>query len=184
MSAIVIPHAVRRDVVAYLRDYLPYEGCGLLIGGGRVVDSIRGIPNVADEAHQRYVMDGERLAPALSAIERRGEAWLGVFHAHVGCEPVPSQIDIEDARLQTAGMVHLIVSFMGDEVRLGAWRIDADGGVERIAIEATERASADVDDGTPLSRYERRLLVVVGLVTVILLVMVALTLLPPPPELN
>jgi proteasome lid subunit RPN8/RPN11 len=189
MKAIIITHEKMRDIDESLRQELPYEGCGLLLGRNNnevaEVHQCVAIPNIADDRLHSFAMDGTALSSALLQAEQNGLTWLGVYHSHVGTAPIPSQSDIEAARWQTAGMAQLIVAYQDARVNLGAWRIDADKHVERLEILGNRETWAkQASDFRVLSVQTQRMLILGGFVAMLALVWIAVSLLPAAPDLT
>ena len=115
---VVIPAAVRADIVAHGREEAPNECCGLIV--------------LRDGVAERYVRGRNRLqSPYRYELEIDPEVWfleddgyeLAVFHSHPATEPRPSRTDRELAGLW-AGRVFLIYGLALDDLR--AWRITRD----------------------------------------------------------
>jgi proteasome lid subunit RPN8/RPN11 len=189
MKAIIITHEKTRDIVGHLRQALPNEGCGLLLGhinnDVAEVHQCVAIPNVAKDKAHHFMMDGEALGSALLQAEQDGLVWVGIYHSHVGTTPRPSPSDIEAARWQTAGMAYLIVAYQDTGVNFGAWCIDADSRVERLEILANRDAwTTQAHEHRALSAQTQRMLVLGGFVAMLALVWIAVSLLPAAPDLT
>jgi proteasome lid subunit RPN8/RPN11 len=124
---VVVPDAVRRELVAHAEAEAPNEACGLIV--------------LRDGVAERYIAGRNALAsPYRFQLELDPEAWfledegfeLAVFHSHPETAPRPSRTDIENVGLWV-GKPYLIYSLARDE--LAGWRI-LDAGFD--ALELTE----------------------------------------------
>ena len=118
----VIPDAVRAELVAHAEDESPNEACGLIA--------------LRDGVAERYVRGRNKLAsPYRYELDVDPEVWfleddgyeLAVFHSHPETEPIPSRTDRELSGLW-AGKPFLIYGLKVDELR--AWSITRDGADE------------------------------------------------------
>ena len=119
---VVVPDAVRRELVAHAEAEAPNEACGLIV--------------LRDGVAERYIAGRNALAsPYRFQLELDPEAWfledegfeLAVFHSHPETEPRPSRTDRERSGLW-AGRIFLIYGVKLDELR--AWRITRDDAEE------------------------------------------------------
>ena len=119
----VVPDAVRRELVAHAEDEAPNEACGLIVVRDGVAERyIRG-RNAAASPY-RYELDVD---PEVWFLEDEGYE-LAVFHSHPETAPRPSRTDVENVGLW-AGRPYVIYSLARDE--LAAWTI-ASGGFEPL----------------------------------------------------
>jgi [CysO sulfur-carrier protein]-S-L-cysteine hydrolase len=122
---VVIPPAVRQELVAHARDESPNEACGLLVLKEGVAERyVRG-RNAAASPY-RFELD---VAPETWFLEDEGYE-LAVFHSHLSSPPRPSRTDVENVGLW-AGRPYLIYTLRTDE--LAGWRI-ADGSIEPLEV--------------------------------------------------
>jgi proteasome lid subunit RPN8/RPN11 len=118
---VVIPAAVRAELVAHSKEEAPNEACGLIV--------------LRDGVAERYVR-GRNAAgsPYRFELEVPPETWfleddgyeLAVFHSHLSSPPRPSRTDVENIGLWQ-GRPYVILSLGQDA--LAAWTID-DGRIE------------------------------------------------------
>jgi proteasome lid subunit RPN8/RPN11 len=122
---VVVPDAVRHELVAHAEDEAPNEACGLIA--------------FRDGVAERYIRGRNALAsPYRYELDVDPEAWfleddgyeLAVFHSHPETAPRPSRTDVENVGLW-AGKPYVIYSLARDE--LAAWTI-TDGGFEPLEV--------------------------------------------------
>lgn len=121
----VIPEAVRAELVAHAEDEAPNEACGLVV--------------LRDGVAERYVRGRNAAAsPYRFELEVDPETWyledegyeLAVFHSHLSSPPRPSRTDVENVGLWT-GRPYLIYTVRTGE--LAGWRVSSDS-VEPLEI--------------------------------------------------
>jgi proteasome lid subunit RPN8/RPN11 len=119
---------IRRSAVeallAHARAEAPYECCGLLIGGSRLVE--RAVPaSNARRSESSYLVDpGDHFA-AIRAAREAGQAVIGGYHSHPRGPALPSATDLKES----AGPDFLYV--IAAPAERGGWRLGAfylDGG--------------------------------------------------------
>jgi [CysO sulfur-carrier protein]-S-L-cysteine hydrolase len=122
---VVIPTAMRDDIVAHARAGLPNEACGIL--AGRDGRAERFHPAAPDEPSPYYyrIEAGEQLR-ILNEIEDAGLDVVGIYHSHVASPAYPSRTDVEQAFWPDA--TYVIVSLAGGGADLRGYRI-ADGDI-------------------------------------------------------
>jgi [CysO sulfur-carrier protein]-S-L-cysteine hydrolase len=130
---VVIPPAVRAELVAHSEEEAPNEACGLLV--------------LRDGVAERYVRGRNAAAsPYRYELEVPPETWfleddgyeLAVFHSHLSSPPRPSRTDVENIGLWH-GKPYVILSL--SQNALAAWTI-ADGRIEPLPLE--ERVVLDL----------------------------------------
>jgi proteasome lid subunit RPN8/RPN11 len=135
---VVIPPAVRQELVAHAQDESPNEACGLLVLKDGVAERyVRG-RNVAASPY-RFELD---VPPETWFLEDEGYE-LAVFHSHLSSPPRPSRTDVENVGLW-AGRPYLIYTVRTDE--LAGWTI-ADGSIAPLQVGRPE--SRQGDSGRP-----------------------------------
>ena len=122
----VIPVAVRAELVAHARDEEPNEACGLLVLEGGVATRYERGRNAAASPY-RFELD---IDPEVWFLEDDGVE-LAVFHSHPSSPPRPSRTDVENIGLWQ-GKPYVIYSVREDA--LGAWTI-ADGSIQALELE-------------------------------------------------
>lgn len=92
MAHLLLPPAIRAELIAHARAGAPEEVCGLLGGQpGQVTSLIRG-RNEAATPRTRYQLDGETLLQQVT-WEERGERLLALYHSHPADAAYPSALD-------------------------------------------------------------------------------------------
>ena len=106
----VIPAAVRDEIVAHARAGLPNEACGILAGvDGRVE---RFFPAQPDEPSPYYYrIESRDQIRIMNEIDAAGLDLLGIYHSHTSSPAYPSRTDAEQAFWPDA--VYVIVSLAG-----------------------------------------------------------------------
>jgi proteasome lid subunit RPN8/RPN11 len=122
---VVIPPAIRAELVAHARDEAPNECCGLvLVRDGVAVEYIRGVNTLASPYRYELYIDPFVWSDLPDDVEQV------IFHSHPETEPRPSRTDRERSGLW-AGHPFLIYGVKLDELR--GWRISRDD-VEEIQL--------------------------------------------------
>jgi len=122
---VVIPDAIRAELVAHARDEAPNECCGLvLVRDGVAVEYIRGVNKLASPYRYELYIDPFVWSEIDEDVEQV------IFHSHPETEPRPSRTDRELAGLWS-GRPFLIYGLKLDDLR--AWRIARDE-IEEIPI--------------------------------------------------
>ena len=124
---VVIPPAVREQLVAHAREEAPNECCGLVVLRDGVAERYERGRNAAASPY-RFELE---LAPELWFLEDDGYE-LAVFHSHLSAPPRPSRTDVENIGLW-AGKPYLIYCVKDDD--LAAWTIQ-DGEIAPLGLTA------------------------------------------------
>jgi proteasome lid subunit RPN8/RPN11 len=129
---VVIPGAVRGELVRHAREEAPNESCGLLVLRDGIAERYeRGV----NAAASPYRFDLRMDDPRIWFVEDDGYD-LAVVHSHVSSPPRPSRTDVQNIGLWE-GKPYVIYTLRTDE--LAAWRIEA-GVIERLAVRDHEEA--------------------------------------------
>jgi proteasome lid subunit RPN8/RPN11 len=117
---VVIPAAVRDEIVAHARAGLPNEACGILAGlDGRVE---RFFPAESDEPSPYYYrIESRDQIRIMNAIDDAGLDLIGIYHSHTSSPAFPSRTDAEQAFWPDA--VYVIVSLADAEAEVRGYRI-------------------------------------------------------------
>jgi len=117
---VVIPAAVRDEIIAHARAGLPNEACGILAGrDGRVE---RFYPAEPDEPSPYYYrIEARDQIRIMNAIEDAGLDLVGIYHSHTSSPAYPSRTDAEQAFWPDA--VYVIVSLAVPEADVRGYRI-------------------------------------------------------------
>lgn len=116
----VIPAAVRDELVAHARAGLPNEACGILAGvDGRVE---RFFPAESDEPSPYYYrIESRDQIRIMNEIDEAGLDLVGIYHSHTSSPAFPSRTDAEQAFWPDA--VYVIVSLARPEADVRGYRI-------------------------------------------------------------
>jgi proteasome lid subunit RPN8/RPN11 len=124
---VVIPEAIRNQLVAHAEEESPNEACGLIA--------------LRDGVAERFVRGRNKAAsPYRFELDVDPEAWfledegyeLAVFHSHLSAPPRPSRTDVENIGLWE-GKPYVILTLRTGE--LGAWTIRR-GRIQALAVDA------------------------------------------------
>jgi [CysO sulfur-carrier protein]-S-L-cysteine hydrolase len=117
---VVIPAAVRDEIVAHARAGLPNEACGILAGlDGRVE---RFFPAESDAPSPYYYrIESRDQIRIMNAIDDAGLDLIGIYHSHTSSPAFPSRTDAEQAFWPDA--VYVIVSLATAEAEVRGYRI-------------------------------------------------------------
>jgi proteasome lid subunit RPN8/RPN11 len=117
---VVIPAAVRDEIVAHARAGLPNEACGILAGiDGRVE---RFYPAESDEPSPYYYrIESRDQIRIMNEIDEAGLDLVGIYHSHTSSPAFPSRTDAEQAFWPDA--VYVIVSLASPEADVRGYRI-------------------------------------------------------------
>ncbi len=137
-ASAAIPPAIRDDVVDWLREALPNEGCGVLVSDryaedGGIPTRFVGMQNVAQSPF-RYIMDSGELLRVSLQIDDDDEIVWAIVHSHVASPPYPSPTDIGLAAYPDA--IYLLASFASEPPEVRGWTI-VDGAVNEVVLERT-----------------------------------------------
>jgi proteasome lid subunit RPN8/RPN11 len=120
------------QIQKHLEECLPFEGCGLLAGLGRLVIDVHPVPNIM-RSETGYRMDPEEQVRALLWIEAQRLDLLAIYHSHPAGPPVPSKIDRQQAAYPEAA--HMICFRDAEAWSARAFSISADGAVQEVPID-------------------------------------------------
>ena len=129
----VIPAALRDEIVAHARAGLPNEACGILAGlDGRAE---RFFPAMPDEPSPYYYrIESRDQIRIMNAIDEAGLDLIGIYHSHTSSPAFPSRTDAEQAFWPDA--VYVIVSLAGGDADVRGFRIrDMDVAKEPLTFE-------------------------------------------------
>ena len=123
---VVVPAAVRAELVAHAREEEPNEACGLLVLENGVATRYERGRNAAASPY-RFELDVD---PEVWFLEDDGYE-LAVFHSHPSSPSRPSRTDVENIGLWQ-GKPYVIYSVREDS--LSAWTI-ADGSIQALELD-------------------------------------------------
>lgn len=115
------------SIVAYAREGLPNEACGLLAGvekeGERLIEKVYYLTNI-DASNEHFSMDPKEQLAAIKDMRANGLKPLGNWHSH---PETPARPSIEDIRLAyDANATYMILSLMETVPVLNAFHIEGD----------------------------------------------------------
>ena len=151
---VVIPAAMRDEIVAHARAGLPNEACGIIAGlDGRVE---RFFPAQPDEPSPYYYrIESRDQIRIMNEIDDAGLDLIGIYHSHTSSPAYPSRTDAEQAFWPDA--TYVIVSLAGGERRRPRLPDRRHGGhraAAQIRVAGTSppvTATSHRDDATPAS---------------------------------
>ena len=116
----VIPAAVRDEIVAHARAGLPNEACGILAGRADSVE--RFFAAEPDEPSPFYYrIESRDQIRIMNAIDDAGLELVGIYHSHTSSPAYPSRTDAEQAFWPDA--VYVIVSLASPDADVRGYRI-------------------------------------------------------------
>jgi len=136
-APVVLPAALRDELVAWAHAGYPNEACGIVAGDRGGLDGgsalrFHALANAAASPYRYLIDPGEQLHVML-AIDDADEVVWGIFHSHVRSPAEPSPTDIGLAFYPDA--LYLICSLADmDAPDVRAWRI-VGGEVAEVPLE-------------------------------------------------
>ncbi len=133
-SRLVLPRALREELVAHCLRAWPLEGCGLLAGEAASGVAWRCYPtrNAAGSA-RLYTVDPLDHLRADRDAQAQGFEVIGVFHSHTHTDAYPSPTDV--AQAPDPAWHYVLVSLRGELPSVRSYRI-LDGAVsEELLVE-------------------------------------------------
>jgi proteasome lid subunit RPN8/RPN11/phage shock protein PspC (stress-responsive transcriptional regulator) len=110
---LILPTALRRQVVAHAREVEPEECCGILLGhlegDGEAarVEEVVATRNAARDRRRRYVVPPSDVVAAERRVREEGRSVVGYYHSHPADPATPSA---RDRKTAWRGVRYLIVS--------------------------------------------------------------------------
>ena len=128
---LVIPVAIREEIIAHAQDHWPRECCGVLSGAAGSPTEIHRLTNL-EPGVDRYLFDDEEFFAVYWNIENRGDELVSVYHSHPVTVAYPSKTDVEFAFWPEA--VYLICSLENREAPvIRGYRI-IDGAITELDL--------------------------------------------------
>lgn len=126
----VIPAALRDEIIAHARDGLPNEACGILAGRDGRVEQF--FPAESDEPSPYYYrIEARDQIRIMNAIDDAGLDLVGIYHSHTSSPAYPSRTDAEQAFWPDA--VYVIVSLAEPAADVRGYRIQ-DMTITEVAL--------------------------------------------------
>jgi proteasome lid subunit RPN8/RPN11 len=127
---VVIPAALRDEIIAHARDGLPNEACGILAGRDGRVEQF--FPAESDEPSPYYYrIEARDQIRIMNAIDDAGLELVGIYHSHTSSPAFPSRTDAEQAFWPDA--VYVIVSLAEPAADVRGYRIQ-DMAITEVAL--------------------------------------------------
>ena len=127
----VIPAALRDEIIAHARDGLPNEACGILAGRDGRVEQF--FPAESDEPSPYYYrIEARDQIRIMNAIDDAGLDLVGIYHSHTSSPAFPSRTDAEQAFWPDA--VYVIVSLAEQAADVRGYRIE-DMAITEVALQ-------------------------------------------------
>jgi proteasome lid subunit RPN8/RPN11 len=124
---VVVPEAIREQLLAHAEEEAPNEACGLLAFKDGVAERYLPGENILQSPYRFELKPRD---PADFFLEDEGYE-LAVFHSHPETEPRPSRTDLENVGLWE-GRPYVILR--ADTGELRGWRI-SNGNIEPLSLE-------------------------------------------------
>ena len=126
----VIPAALRDEIIAHARDGLPNEACGILAGRDGRVEQF--FPAESDEPSAYYYrIEARDQIRIMNAIDDAGLDLVGIYHSHTSSPAYPSRTDAEQAFWPDA--VYVIVSLAEPAADVRGYRMK-DMAITEVAL--------------------------------------------------
>lgn len=113
--------SVYEDMIAYCKQALPYEACGLLSGVKEEGNTLWKLNNESLNLN-RFYMSKEAIKHAVMKMNENGEKITGIFHSHPTSPAFPSSHDIKYNSYDH--VAYFIVSFYKGKVEVGCFKMD------------------------------------------------------------
>ena len=124
----ILPRAVRDDIVAHARETAPAECCGLLVGTATaIVEAVRAT-NLS-ENRSRFLIDPKDHIRARRDARARGLDVVGFYHSHPHSDAQPSATDLAEASYENH--LYLIVGLTKDAADVRLYRFNS-GAFENV----------------------------------------------------
>ena len=131
---------VTREVIDALRAeeraVHPHECCGILLGQGNRIETLKPAANVHPEPERHFEIDPQALIDAHRAARSGGSQVIGYYHSHPTGAAEPSQTD--RAMAAGDGRVWAIVAPEDAQADVRFWR-NAEGGFVELACRVPNR---------------------------------------------
>ena len=115
----ILPRAVRDDIVAHARETAPAECCGLLVGTATaIVEAVRAT-NLSENP-SRFLIDPKDHIRARREARARGLDVIGFYHSHPHSDAQPSATDLAEASYENH--LYLIVGLAGEAAGVKLYR--------------------------------------------------------------
>lgn len=119
---LVLPPAMRRQIVQHLVRWLPYEGCGLIatVAGPSADAGVHFFPGSnRDLSETRFTMEPSEVVDAMRQMRRMHWTLGAIVHSHPRSPASLSHTDRREAYYPEARLI--IVSLAGAQPEFGCW---------------------------------------------------------------
>lgn len=113
------------ELVSYLREKLPHEGCGVIAGKNSIASRVIPMKNEHHKPEEFWAFDPDDWMETNEEVEQAGEEVLCVFHSHVTKGPELSKTDVRNTFYIAGEVPWLVVSFAGEEPDVAVWMTKA-----------------------------------------------------------
>lgn len=125
MSIIRIKNTLYNELVAYAKEHLPEEACGIVAGkiegDEKLIEKVYFLENV-DHAENHFTMNPKDQLATIKDIRANGMVQIGNWHSHPSS---PSRPSVEDIRLSYDSKAsYLILSFMADAPVINSFHVE------------------------------------------------------------
>jgi [CysO sulfur-carrier protein]-S-L-cysteine hydrolase len=127
-----------QQIVDHVREWLPFEGCGLIATSNKRVTRIYPGTNVA-RSSTFYEMDPKQVLAAMRDIDDKGLRLGAIFHSHPSTEAYPSLTDLE--LIFDPEVYMIIISLSGEEPDVRTFRYD--GEISEVPLIVVDRSEGD-----------------------------------------
>ena len=127
LSSAVVEHLLQEAASAH-----PNECCGILLGTGERIETIRPATNVHPAPNRHFEIDPQALVDVHRTARAGGPSVLGYYHSHPNGRAEPSATDREQAA--SDGAIWAIIA----AGRITLWR-SGDAGFEALPYEVAPR---------------------------------------------
>jgi proteasome lid subunit RPN8/RPN11 len=127
----VLPGKLRDEIVAHVRETVPQECCGLVLGDDDTARRVLRCRNVHPTPETRYLIDRQQVFEAFRASKDFDRELVAIYHSHPRSPAYPSPTDRAEAQWPDAAYV--LISLRTEAPEIYAYRIK-DGAVREIPI--------------------------------------------------
>lgn len=126
MSIIRIKNTLYNELIAYAKEHLPEEACGIVAGkiegDEKLIEKVYFLENV-DHAEDHFTMNPKDQLATIKDIRANGMVQIGNWHSHPSS---PSRPSVEDIRLSYDSKAsYLILSFMTDAPVINSFHVES-----------------------------------------------------------
>jgi len=119
---VILPDAVRDEVIAHARETPPAECCGMLVGTPAAIVSAVRATNLSDNP-SRFLIDPKDHIRARRDARVRGLDVVGFYHSHPHSDARPSPTDLAEASYENH--LNLIVGLTKDAADVRLYRFNS-----------------------------------------------------------